>query len=80
MNIILAGLGLGSVAFGAWFVKYRYFLYAFTFTLLGTSFYRIYFKHKGDVGTKTKVTLWLVAGMSFTLTMFSIIKNLKAAQ
>ncbi|MDH4163837.1 MAG: hypothetical protein OEW15_14295 [Nitrospirota bacterium] len=79
MNIILAGLGLGSVAFGAWFVKYRYFLYAFTFTLLATSFYRIYFKHKGDVGIKTKVTLWIVAGMSLMLTTFSIIKNLRAA-
>ncbi len=78
MNIILAGLGLGSVAFGAWFAKYRYFLYAFTFTLLGTSFYRIYFKQKGDVGRKTKVTLWIVALVSLGLTALSIIKNLKA--
>ena len=29
---------------------------------------------------KTKVTLWVVAAMSLTLTMLSIIKNLKAAQ
>lgn len=79
MNIILAGLGLGSVAFGAWFEKYRFFLYAFTFSLLATSFYRIYFKHKGDVGTRTKVTLWIVALMSFSLTMMSIVKHLAAA-
>ncbi len=78
MNILLAGLGLGSVAFGAWFEKYRYFLYAFTFTLLCTSFYRIYFKHKGDVGTKTKVTLWLVALLSLSLTMLSIVKHFRA--
>jgi hypothetical protein len=76
MNIILAGLGLGSIAFGAWFAKYRYFLYAFTFTLLATSFYRIYFKHKGDVGRKTKITLWVVAGISLSMTLMSIIKNL----
>lgn len=78
MNILLAGLGLGTVAFGAWFVKYRYFLYLFTFTLLGTSFFRIYVKHKGDVGARTKVTLWIVALVSFSLTMLSVIKNLKS--
>lgn len=78
MNIILAGLGLGSVAFGAWFAKYRFVLYAITFSLLGTSFYRIYFKQKGDVGRKTKITLWLVAGVSLALTLMSIVKNLRA--
>lgn len=76
MNIILAGLGLGSVAFGAWFEKYRFLLYAFTFTLLSTSFYRIYFSGKGDVGRRTKVVLWCVAIMSMGLTAASVIKNL----
>ena len=60
-------------------MKYRYFLYAFTFSLLCTSFYRIYFKHNGDVGLRTRATLWLVALVSVGLTAMSIIKNLTTA-
>jgi hypothetical protein len=57
-------------------VKYRFMLYAITFTLLGMSFYRIYFKRKGDVGLRTKVVLWCVASLGISLTTASIIKNL----
>jgi hypothetical protein len=64
------------MAFGAWFAKYRFIIYAITFTLLGTSFYRIYFKGKGDVGLRTRAVLWCVALISISLTAASIIKNL----
>jgi len=70
-------LGLGGVAFGAWFAKYRFFLYGITFTLLGISFYRVYIKGKGDVGKRTRVVLWSVASVSIGLTLYSIIKNLR---
>jgi len=64
------------MAFGAWFAKYRFFLYAITFSLLAMSFYRIYFRRKGDVGMRTKVVLWCVALVSLGMTTASIIKNL----
>lgn len=61
---------------GAWFAQYRFVLYLITFTLLGFSFYRIYFKRKGDVGRRTKIVLWCVASISMALTLYSIIRNL----
>jgi len=64
------------MAFGAWFAKYRFVLYVITFSLLGISFYRIYFRGKGDVGVRTKVVLWFVALLSLSLTTLSIIKYL----
>lgn len=75
MNIILAGLGLGSITVGSWFDEYSIYLYALTFSLLVFSFYRIYYKHKGDVGRRTKIVLWSVASMSLVLTCLSIAKR-----
>ncbi|RMG05220.1 MAG: hypothetical protein D6726_01660 [Nitrospirae bacterium] len=63
------------MAFGAWIGRFRFVLYAITFTLLGISFYRMY-KGKGDVGRRTKIAVWTVATISITLTLYSILKNL----
>ncbi len=62
------------MAVGAWFAKYRIFLYAITFTLLAVSFYRTY-KGKGDVSPRNKKILWITAAMSISLTGYTIIKS-----
>lgn len=67
-------MAVGSV--GAWFAQYRYWFYAFTFTMLGISFYRIYVMKVSCVGRKTLITLWIVAGLSVSMTLYSIIKHL----